>query len=710
VEEHLIPRLNGFELLMASYAMAHLKLDMLLRETGYDREADQRFRVYLTNSLEEHHPDTGTLFAGWLSNEANEANHVKRDTPVMVVMGNPPYSVSSSNKGEWIKNLIADYKDNLDETTINSLSDDYVKFIRYGQHFVDQNGEGVLAYISNNSFLDGLIHRRMRESLMDSFDKIYILDLHGDSNKNEKTPEGNKDDNVFDIRQGVSISLFIKTGKNEESKVLHSDLFGSREEKYKNLLNTNIKSLKWNELNCEPPYYFFTQKDFRLRKVYEQFVSIESLFKERISGIETKRDDLFTDLSKNKLEQRIKKLITNNFDESFKKNFNVKNSSGYDLIGRIKDAEYSQKFIRPVNYRPFEKPYIYYDTKLLGRSMYSTMRNLIPDNNFGLVASKQCHRHFTFSFITDKIIDSNYLASAKKFGGGYVFPLYLYPEDDGQQTLSGRPERKPNLDPDIIQEIADGLGLRFVREKKDGVHLEGGPHLNVSEEGPHLDTFAPIDLLDYIYAVLHSPSYRDKYKEFLKIDFPRVPYPSDADTFWQLVELGGELRQIHLLEHPVVDDFITTYPEAGSNEITKRLTKTQPGFIPYKEDDNPLESTSKMASNFFEPFKMEAIGKMDSITFSLPDGGHSKSGLHQSDRYPNEPLGKVQINEKQYFGDVPEKAWNFYIGGYQPAEKWLKDRRDRELSFEEIQHYQKIIVALMETDQIMQAIDGIELE
>lgn len=213
------------------------------------------------------------------------------------------------------------------------------------------------------------------------------------------------------------------------------------------------------------------------------------------------------------------------------------------------------------------------------------------------------------------------------------------------------------MDSEIVQEIASNLGLTFTPEKED---TEG--------------TFAPIDLLDYIYTVLHSPTYREKYKEFLKIDFPRVPYPTDSETFWQLVELGGKLRNIHLLEPPIVDDFITTYPVEGGNEITKRLTKTKPGFIPYtEEDDGPMVSD-------------------------------------KDSRYPGEELGRIQINKEQYFGKVPKKAWNFYIGGYQPAEKWLKDRRDRELSFEEIQHYQKIIVALMETDRIMQEIDKIDIE
>ncbi len=210
VEKDLIPRLNGFELLMASYAMAHLKLDLLLSETGYKATKDQRFRIYLTNSLEEHNPDTGTLFASWLSTEANEANQIKRDTPVMCVIGNPPYSVSSSNKGEWIQNLIADYKKDLNEKKIN-LDDDYIKFIRYGQHIIEKNGEGILAYISNNSFVDGITHRRMREELMKTFNKIYILDLHGNSRKKETSPDGSPDQNVFDIMQGVSINIFVKT-------------------------------------------------------------------------------------------------------------------------------------------------------------------------------------------------------------------------------------------------------------------------------------------------------------------------------------------------------------------------------------------------------------------------------------------------------------------------------------------------------------------
>ena len=686
VENHLIPRLNGFELLMASYAMAHLKLDMLLRETGYDREADQRFRVYLTNSLEEHHPDTGTLFAGWLSNEANQANHVKRDTPVMVVMGNPPYSGISSNMGDWISDLIEDYKyvdgEHFGERK-HWLHDDYVKFIRYGQHFVEKNGEGILAYINNHGFLDNPTFRGMRWNLLKTFDEIYVIDLHGNTMKNETPPDNLKDENVFDIQQGVSINIFVKesdSNSNSLAEVFHTDFWGKRAKKYDGLWNSRLKDLSFEKITPCEPFYFFIPLDYSISKKYNSGFSLEELFEKNVTGIVTARDSLVIDSDRKVLLERIKTFSDIQFSDSEIRNkfFKSRKSGKYppgDSRGwklpkarkSIADNDHGH-LIKKIHYRPFDFRNIYYSPEMVDWGRENLMPEIFNKKNVGIVFPRQAVTdNWSHIQVTNHITDNRLHYSNK--GIPLFAPLYLYPEDDGQQTLSGRPERKPNLDSGIVQEIADGLGLRFTPEpeEKDGVHLEGGPHL---------DTFAPIDLLDYIYAVLHSPSYRDKYKEFLKIDFPRVPYPTDAETFWQLVELGGELRQIHLLEHQVVEDFITTYPEAGSNEITKRLTKTQPGFIPDKETEKK-------------------------------NGDRHVAGAPRDD---NQVVGKVWINEKQFFGNVPEKAWNFYIGGYQPAEKWLKDRRGRVLSFEEIQHYQKIIVALMETDRIMGEIDGIEIE
>ncbi|MDX8390409.1 MAG: N-6 DNA methylase, partial [Mariprofundaceae bacterium] len=308
VDEHLIPRLNGFELLMASYAMAHLKLDLLLRETGFKATKEQRLNIYLTNSLEEHHPDTGTLFSSWLSSEANEANHIKRDTPVMVVMGNPPYSVSSSNKSQWIQDLLVDYKKDLNERNIQPLSDDYIKFIRYGQHFIEKNGEGILAYISNNSFIDGIIHRQMRKHLLESFDMIYIVDLHGNSKKKEATPDGSKDENVFDIMQGVSINFFVKNKitSSNLAEVNHLDLYGKRKEKYHTLQSNTLASLSWQKIENRVPECYFVPRDFKTQKSYKIGFSLPVLFPVNSSGIKTHRDNFVVDISKDDLIKRMR--------------------------------------------------------------------------------------------------------------------------------------------------------------------------------------------------------------------------------------------------------------------------------------------------------------------------------------------------------------------------------------------------------------------
>ena len=259
VEEHLIPRINGFELLMASYAMAHLKLDLLLTETGYKAKKTQRLRVYLTNSLEEYHPDTGSLFASWLSSEANEANHIKRDTPVMVILGNPPYNAESKNKGEWIVDLMADYKKEpggkvkLQEKNPKALNDDYVKFIRFAQYFIEKNGEGILAFINPHGFIDNPTFRGMRWNLLKTYDKIYTIDLHGNSTKQEVAPDGSIDENVFDIKQGVSINLFVKTKEkkaNQLGQVFNYDVYGKREFKYDFLNENSLSTITFSRIGC----------------------------------------------------------------------------------------------------------------------------------------------------------------------------------------------------------------------------------------------------------------------------------------------------------------------------------------------------------------------------------------------------------------------------------------------------------------------------
>ena len=640
VEKHLIPRLNGFELLMASYAMAHLQLDLLLKETGYKPTSDERLRVYLTNSLEESHPDTNTLFANWLSAEANEANRIKRDTPVMVILGNPPYSVSSTNKGEWIQNLISDYKKNLNERKIN-LDDDYIKFTRYGQYFIDKNGSGVLAYISNNSFIDGITHRQMRKNLLESFDKVYILDLHGNSKKKETAPDGSIDQNVFDIMQGVSINLFIKTGKkkaDELGEVYHCDLFGRRKLKYDFLNKSEIFNTKWNRLNYSEPYYFFVPKDFELESSYEKGFKINDIFKINSNGVETKCDALAIQFSNQKL-QEITKDFKKESVEYLKSKYNEKQDSSGWTFANAKASILNDVFSQvKINYRPFDTRETIITKNsggFIGRSRYEVMQHFLS-SNIGLIIPRQTAQDWRHVFITNKIFEGNFTASAKLFGTGNGFPLYLYPDSaeksQGFEYEGTNAERVPNLNMEIVNKIGDDLGLYFSPERPD-----------YSKQTEETNQFYPEDLLDYIYAVLHSPTYREKYKEFLKIDFPRVPYPRDKKLFWQLVELGRELREIHLLESLAVNKFVTQYPVDGYNVVDKPVYKN----------------------------------------------------------------GNVHINVNQYFANVPEVSWNFYIGGYQPAQKWLKDRKGRALDFEDILHYQKIIVALSETDRLMREVDEI---
>ncbi|MGI6079234.1 MAG: type ISP restriction/modification enzyme, partial [Fastidiosipilaceae bacterium] len=626
VETHLLPRLNGFELLMASYAMAHLKLDLLLTETGYKPTTNQRFRVYLTNSLEEHHQDTGTLFANWLSTEANEANHIKRDTPVMCVIGNPPYAVSSTNKNDWIQDLISDYKKNLNERKIN-LDDDYIKFIRYGQHYIDKNGSGVLAYISNNSFLDGITHRQMRKHLLESFDKIYILDLHGNSRKLETSPDGSIDQNVFDIMAGVSINIFVKTGKkkkNELGQVYNYDLYGKRDFKYKTLTENDLSSLNYSSIECNSPYYFFVPKNFESANQYDLGFKIDELLPFNNSGFETAKDKFLIKFNKTDIKS-LKEDIENFSSEEISSKYNLKITKANEVKSDIENAYTIESL-----YRPFDKRYTLISTNSKGvmfRPRFDTVKHLLKENVALLCCKRQTSFDFQHAFITKSAVE-RCSVSLQTGEVSYAFPLYLYPESNGQQTIEQSEERTPNLKAEIVNQIAENLGLTFTNEKETTEN-----------------TFAPIDILDYIYAVLHSPTYREKYKEFLKIDFPRVPYPKDQDTFWQLVKLGGEIRQIHLLESPTVEQYITQYPMDGDNIVDKPK---------YKD-------------------------------------------------------GKVYINDTQYFDNVPQVAWEFYIGGYQPAQKWLKDRQGRTLEFDDILHYQKIIVALTETDRLMREIDKIEI-
>jgi predicted helicase len=639
VHNDLLPRLHGFELMMAPYTIAHLKLSLAFKQTGFWK-FHRRLGIYLTNSLEQAETQPNLLSFGLaesIAEEAKEATVVKNTTPIMVVLGNPPYSVSSSNKGEWIQNLIKVYKAGLGEKKIN-LDDDYIKFLRFAEHFIEKNKTGIVAMITNNSFIDGITHRQMRKHLLETFDEIYILDLHGNSKKKEKALDGGKDENVFDIQQGVSINIFVRKNENktELGTVYHSEMFGKRESKFETLNKSDIEKVEWAKLKYTQPNFFFVPMNTDTEEDYIKGFKIDELLPYYNSGIQTKNDDLSMKFNEHELDDVITDFQTRSVDE-LRLKYGLKDTSGWN-VKKAKES-LSHGFEKAsILYRPFDFRNSVLQKQsggFIGRSRYDTSKHFLR-NNLGLITVRQ-QSTFDFQHIlaTKFMIESGAISLQTK-EWGYIFPLYLYPEA-GENLRVGEAgnipvERIPNISISIVRTIAEKID-RIWYPVSEYPTKQGDTRLT------------PEDIFDYIYAVLHSPSYREKYKEFLKIDFPRVPYPKDKKQFEGLVALGRELREIHLLESPKVSAFITTYPVSGSDTVEK---------ISYKNSN-------------------------------------------------------VYINSEQYFGNVPDMAWNFYIGGYQPAQKWLKDRKGRTLTNEDIEHYQKIIVALVETDRIMKEIDKVVL-
>ena len=640
VKQDLLPRLNGFEMLMAPYAMAHLKLEMILQQTGCELNGE-RLRIFLTNSLEEYHIDNGALLASWLSAESTEANLIKKDAPVMVVLGNPPYKGESKNKGAWMANLMEDYKQEpgggkLQEKNPKWLNDDYVKFIRYGQYFIDRNGEGVLAYINNNSFLDNMTFRGMRWRLMRSFDKIYILDLHGNSKRKEKSPDGSPDKNVFDIQVGVSINLFVKTGQKKPDalgKVFHFDLFGARESKYEFLWRHSLNKVKFNSLKPAAPHYFFTPRDYALESEYQKGFSVADLMPVATSGVTTARDRFTIHHSAAEVRDAIETFLRLS-DQDARERFNLgADARDWKVSLARKDLEADgpdYQRIVPIMYRPFDCRHTYYTGRDKGfhcRPREKVMRHFLVGENVGLIVMRHAITdNWSHVQVANTLIEARIHYSNK--GVSYLFPLYLYPGSkprSKEQGIGEPPVRKPNLNMDLVKEIAANLKMEFAYEDEQ-----------------RRNAFSPEDLLDYIYAVLHSPGYRETYREFLNTDFPRAPFPADKKRFRSLAKLGAELRSLHLMESEKLNKLTTAYPQTGDN-IVRQVTR---------EKD------------------------------------------------------KVHINKTQYFAEIPEVAWRFHIGGYQPAQKYLKERKDRKLTLDEISHYQKIIVALVETAKIMQKIDS----
>lgn len=637
IKEHILKNFYAFELMMAPYAVGHLKMSFLLEELGYRLHEDDRFKLYLTNTLEmEELAQTALPGMASLSEESHMAGEVKKEKPILVIIGNPPYSYHSLNKGNWILGQIKTYYEvdgkPLEEKNPKGLQDDYVKFIRFAQWKIDQIGEGILGFITNHSYLDNPTFRGMRQSLMQSFDEIYLLDLHGNSLKKERCPDGSKDDNVFDIQQGVAIALFVK--KNGlKKKIFHSELWGVREYKYDWLNNHDIKTTKWKRINPKPEFYLFIPRDEGLSKQYDTYFKITDIFPVNSVGIVTSRDGFVIDNNKEALKRRIRMFRDEKMpDEIIRQTFKLNDTSKFKLKEAreaVRKDDGWERAITKILYRPFDEQWIFYHDAVIERSRREVMQHMMQEN-LGLITVRQVAEGvFDHAFIANDIIDYRVTFSAK--GGAYLFPLYLYQGKKREITKKQRSRFTFGKAWMLFEDVAEYLA------KKPNISPELMEHLTVAFK--KIPT--PEQILYYIYAILYSNTYRTKYAEFLKIDFPRIPFTKDYRIFSKMAGYGERLVGLHLLKSSELGNPITRFQGKGENRVEKL-------------------------------------------------------------RYEK---GKLYINKEQYFEGIPPEVYEYHIGGYQVCEKWLKDRKDRTLSLDEIQTYCRIITAIKETIEVQRDID-----
>jgi predicted helicase len=667
VPKHLLTRLYAYELKMAPYAIAHLKVGLTLHETGYRFGSDERARVYLTNALEPPGTEQIALdFLPALAHEAQAVSDVKRHQRFTVVIGNPPYSGISSNMTSWMDGLLkggmpdgsstASYY-HVDGQPLGErklwLQDDYVKFIRCSQHSLTSTGVGIHGYISNHGYLDNPTFRGMRWSLMDAFDDIRVLDLHGNLKKKEAPPGGGKDVNVFDIQQGVAIGLFVRRPAHRAgiaaATVRHADLWGERSAKYGWLTNHSAADTDWQQVATTKPFFLFEPFDQSQAGDYSHWQAITDVMPVNVTGIVTARDDFVIDFDRSALRERMSDLRDRSLsDQDLRQRYFAGkgarkyppgDSRGWKLPKarqRLRDdRQWDERYV-PILYRPFDTREVYYVPWMVDWPRTEAMPHMLAGDNLALISCRQQARaddEWAQVGVSDQIIESCAISNVTR-EINYLFPVYLYPgvgKSTGtlfQPWPEGRGGRRPNLDSGFIEDIA-ATGLTFISDGRCDLKKKFGPE----------------DVVAYIYAVLHSPEYRRRFEPMLKVDFPRVPPPGTAASFAALARHGHELLGLHLLE---------------SGQLAKPMAD-------YVGGRNPEVEKVSWSKNTVWLDKDQTTG----------------------------------------FKSVREDVWNFHIGSYQVCEKWLKDRKGRKLSQDDIRHYQKIVVALSETIRLMKEIDEV---
>jgi hypothetical protein len=635
VPQHLLARLHGFELLMAPFAIAHLKVGLKLHETGYAFDSDERARIYLTNSLEPASDFGQTMLEGFLpalAHEAQAVNAVKRSQRFTVVMGNPPYSISSANRGAWIEHLVTDYKRDLNQTNLNALSDDYVKFIRLTEYLATRSGGAVVGLVTNNSFLDGISYRRMRHQLLGVWNAD-IANLHGSVMQRDELPALSRDENIFDIQQGVAISLFAPRGPKGDSRATYVDVVGTRLAKYAGLSSSSLPPPI--RLYPESPYFFLKPKDLGAQAEYFAGFPLNQAFQRFSNGISFRKENLlvkghFTKASVVEMLRDVLQLT----DAALLEKYDFAETSDWKLRDkRPLFRDWTEADIVEVQYRPFDYRFAFYPLDranqiiVRGDSRVELMRNVLQQKNVGLQFNRQIVGNSITHFLVSRaptVKGTFYLGNK---GADCFAPLYLVdaPEATGAVLFPGGQGRS-------------NLTVGFLRALAESLQLE------VDDWGLPLGV-TPEDILGYAYGVFHSPTYRSRFAEFLKLDFPRLPLTGSTTLFKSLARLGAELMGLHLLESARLDPPITEFAAQSNPEVEK---------VSWWKNT-------------------------------------------------------VWVNKAQTagFSGVRDVVWNFRIGGSQVCEKWLKDRKGRTLSDDDIAHYQKIVVAISETIRVMGEIDEV---
>lgn len=662
----LLPRLTAFELMMAPYAIAHMKVGLKLIETGYKFGSEERARIFLTNALEPTR-DLESQFdfiSAALAHEAQAANGAKDEACFTAIIGNPPYSISSNNNSRWIRDLLADYKRGLDdETNLQPISDDYVKFFRMAQFLLERSGAGVFSFVSNHTYLSGIILRSMRRALTEFFGEIVITDLHGSVLLGLAVGEGGLDQNVFDIQQGVSVVHGV-LNRYQERSVMYGSIIAPRDQKFEELLSQTFRSPNYKRINpCDPNYWLIDRSNSD--GGYEAWPSTSEIFLSRSTGLETGKDEAFIKFSAEEIRPLAEALDCPDFcAEDLENDFGITNTSGWNVWRRVVNGRkisktHFQTSIGQVLYRPFDQRSTI-ATDVLRRRQFDNLQHLGPWR-IGLITTRQIKgEEPAHAFVCEGAIEK-ILISPKTSNNAFALPLWLRPS-------AGEEHSRPSISIDACRQFEEKIRLPYIDGIPRGEQKSMGAdyrHQKAEQiglldqpwdgRGDLVNEFGPRDLFDWIYAILHAPSYRRRYTEYLKSDFPRIPVPKDRDTFAALVPLGRRLVALHLLK---VDE--------------------------------------------------ETMLKEPDIRFAGTGEARVERG------YPKYDNGKVEINANRWFEDVPKETWEFHVGGYQVCEKWLKDRAGkgganprpgRILSDDDILHYRRVVTALTETRNVMEEID-----